>query len=80
MTCRDGLSKSNTILGSAANVPETVGRKSLRDRVVIRDYLGLCNTDFDERPSEPVLIYGESGGPTQKSWRILSKQILPDQG
>ena len=41
MACRDGLSKSNTILGSAANGPKTVSRKSVRGRVVIRDYLWL---------------------------------------
>ena len=64
---------------SAANWPKTVSRKFGRGRVVIRDYLGLWRTDFDERPSEHVSISGESNGLTEKSWKILSQQILPDQ-
>ena len=65
---------------SAANWPLTASRKSVRGRVVIRDYLGLWHTDFDERPSEHVSIYGGSNGPYEKLWEILNQKIWPDQG
>ena len=52
----------------------------VRGLVVIHDYLGLSRTDFDERPSEPVLIYVESDGPNEKCWKILSEKIWALQG
>ena len=52
----------------------------MRDVVVIRDYLGLWRTDFDERPSEHVLIYSGSDGLNERSWKILRQKIWPEQG
>ena len=65
---------------SAANGPRTVSRKFIRGRVVIRDYLGLWYTDFDERPSEHVSIYGGSDVLSDRSWKIHSGKIWRDQG
>ena len=65
---------------SAVNWPKIVSRTFGRGRVVIRDYLGLWRTDFDERPSEHVSIYSGSDGLTERSWKILSEKILPGQG
>ena len=72
--------KAIFFLVSAANWPKTVSRKFVRGRVVIRDYLGLWRTDFDERPSEHVSIYGGSDGLSERSWKITIEKILPGQG
>ena len=80
VACRDGYSKSNIILQSAANWPTPASRKFVRGWVVIRDYLGLWRTDLDERPSEHVSTYCGPNGLTEKSWEIPSQKIWRDQG
>ena len=80
MACRDGYSESNIILQSAANWPTTASRKFGRGRVHNRDFLRITGTDFDERPSEHVSIYGGSNGLNEKSWKVLNQKIWPEQG
>ena len=72
--------KAIFFLVSAANWPKTVSRKFVRGRVVIRNYLGLWRTDFDERPSGHVSIHGGSDGLSERSCKIRSRKIWRDQG
>ncbi len=65
---------------SAANQAKWSNRKSVRGWVVIRNYLGIPGTDFDERPPKHVSICDGSNGPSEKSWKIPSEKIWRDQG